>query len=122
MDSVCEPELVIFDCDGVLIDSQAIQCRIDADELTKLGFTASPHDLARAFVGRATQDMIEHVERSLGRALPDGFEADRDHRVEHAYRTELRAIAGVAEVAGASASRSAWRRTPRCGTCDMSWT
>ncbi|KTR03196.1 hypothetical protein NS365_19355 [Aureimonas ureilytica] len=98
MDSACQPELVIFDCDGVLIDSEAIQCRIDAQELTKLGFPASPHDFARAFVGRTTRDMIEHVERSLGRALPDRFEADRDHLLEQAYRTELRAIEGVVEV------------------------
>jgi len=98
MDPVCQPELVIFDCDGVLIDSQAIQCQIDARELTSLGFPVTPSELAQAFIGRTTRDVIDHVEGMLGRALPDSFEADRDQLVELAYRSELRAIAGVAEV------------------------
>ena len=92
------PDLVIFDCDGVLIDSQIIQCRIDAAELSRLGFPVTAEELARQFIGTATKDMQAHVEAVLGRPLPDDFEARRDRLVDAAYRTELQAVTGVAEV------------------------
>ncbi|WP_158932683.1 HAD family phosphatase [Acidisphaera sp. S103] len=92
------PGLVIFDCDGVLIDSQVIQCRIDAAELTRLGFQVSAEELAQQFIGTATKDIQAHVEAALGRPLPDDFEATRDRLVDAAYQTELQAVAGVADV------------------------
>ena len=94
------PALVIFDCDGVLIDSQVIQCRIDAVELTRLGFTVTAEELARQFIGTATKDVQAHVETKLGRPLPSDFEVTRDRLVDAAYKTELRAVAGVAELLG----------------------
>ena len=95
-----ELDLVIFDCDGVLIDSQVIQSRIDAAELTRLGFPVTAEELAQQFIGTATKDMKAHVETTLGRPLPNNFETTRDHLVDAAYRTELQAVAGVAEVLG----------------------
>jgi beta-phosphoglucomutase-like phosphatase (HAD superfamily) len=95
-----ELDLVIFDSDGVLIDSQVIQCRIDAAELTRLGFPVTAEELAQQFIGTATKDMKAHVETTLGRPLPNNFEATRDRLVDAAYRTELQAVAGVAEVLG----------------------
>jgi HAD superfamily hydrolase (TIGR01509 family) len=92
------PDLIIFDCDGVLIDSQVIQCRVDAAELSRLGFRVTPEELARQFIGTATKDMQAHVEAVLGRSLPGDFEATRDRLVDAAYQTELQAVAGVADV------------------------
>ena len=94
------PALIIFDCDGVLIDSQVIQCRIDAVELTRLGFTVTAEELARQFIGTATKDVQAHVETTLGRPLPSDFEVTRDRLVDAAYKTELRAVSGVAEMLG----------------------
>ncbi|ALN71450.1 HAD family phosphatase [Aureimonas sp. AU20] len=91
-------DLVIFDCDGVLIDSQAIQNRVDAAELSRLGFEATADDLAHRFLGMTTKDVQAYVERALGRPLPEDFEAARDRLVEAAYRTELRAMAGIADL------------------------
>ncbi len=95
-----KPDLVIFDCDGVLIDSQVIQCRIDAAELTRLGFSVTAEELAQQFIGTATKDMQAHVELALGRPLSKDFEATRDRLVDAAYRTELQAVAGVVDVLG----------------------
>lgn len=95
-----EPALVIFDCDGVLIDSQVIQCRIDAAELTRLGFPVTAEELARRFIGTATKDMQFQIETTLGRSLPNDFETTRDCLVDAAYRTELKAVKGVVEVLG----------------------
>jgi HAD superfamily hydrolase (TIGR01509 family) len=71
------PRLLIFDCDGVLINSQVIQCR--------------------KFIGVATKDMEAYVERAIGQTLPANFEEERDRLVDAAYRLELQAMAGVRE-------------------------
>ncbi len=92
------PDLVIFDCDGVLVDSQVVQCRVDAAELTRLGFPVTAEELSRRFTGTATKDVQAYVEAALGRPLPEDFEAVRDGLVDAAYLTELQAVAGVAEV------------------------
>ena len=92
------PELIIFDCDGVLIDSQVLQCQVDAAELTRLGYPVTADELGRRFTGVATKDVQAHVEHILGRALPADFEEVRDRLVDAAYRSELQAIAGIWEV------------------------
>lgn len=90
------PELIIFDCDGVLIDSQIIQCQVDALELSRFGFAVTPEELAKKFIGRTTSDVIAHVEAVLGFSLPDDFESNRDRLVEAAYASGLRAMEGIA--------------------------
>ena len=67
-------ELVIFDCDGVLIDSEVIACRIDAQALSALGYPITPQGIAERFIGLASGAMREIVERDLGRALPSKLE------------------------------------------------
>ena len=49
--------LVIFDCDGVLIDSQVIQARVDAAELTRLGYPLTAEEAGERFLGVATTEM-----------------------------------------------------------------
>lgn len=90
-----KPDLIIFDCDGVLIDSQVIQARVDAAALTFHGYAITAEELGERFVGVATAQMQVEVERALGRALPVDFQTTRDRLVDVAYRRELRAIAGV---------------------------
>ncbi len=92
---VPRPALVIFDCDGVLIDSQVIQARVDAAELTRLGHSITAEEAGARFLGVTTAAMQAEVERVLGRTLPTDFEATRDQLVDAAYRHELRAVAGV---------------------------
>jgi beta-phosphoglucomutase-like phosphatase (HAD superfamily) len=91
------PGLLIFDCDGVLIDSQNIQCEVDAAELTRLGYPITDEELARQFCGVATKDVRTLVERTLGRALPADFESNRDSLVDAVYQRELKAVPGIRE-------------------------
>jgi HAD superfamily hydrolase (TIGR01509 family) len=91
------PRLLIFDCDGVLINSQVIQCRIDAAVLAQLGYPTTAEELGRKFIGVATKDMEAYVERAIGQTLPANFEEERDRLVDAAYRLELQAMAGVRE-------------------------
>ena len=58
--------LLIFDCDGVLVDSEMIACEIDARILTDIGLPYSADDVARKFVGVSFKDMVARLEAEHG--------------------------------------------------------
>ncbi len=92
-----DPALVVFDCDGVLIDSEIIACRVDAEELNRVGFPITVEEVAERFCGVVAKEMYAIVEEEHGRPLPNGFQ-DRVHRLIHeAFETELKPIGGVHE-------------------------
>jgi beta-phosphoglucomutase-like phosphatase (HAD superfamily) len=63
-------ELVIFDCDGVLVDSERITARVFADMLGELGIAVSVQDIFDQFVGKSLGQCLEIVSRSFGREVP----------------------------------------------------
>jgi HAD superfamily hydrolase (TIGR01509 family) len=89
--------LIIFDCDGVLIDSEIISCTVDAEELTRAGFPITAGEVAERFSGVPSADMLAMIENQLGRRLPADLSSRIEHRVLAAYRTDLRVIPGVPE-------------------------
>ena len=91
------PELVIFDCDGVLVDSESIADRCFVDALAEIGLRRTPAELARAFRGRRLDDCLDKAEAWLGRPLPEGFAEQLQARTYAAFRSELEPISGVAE-------------------------
>jgi HAD superfamily hydrolase (TIGR01509 family) len=90
-------DLVIFDCDGVLIDSEIIVCRIHADALSEAGYPITADDVLRRFTGMSDASMYGAIEREWGRSLPAGHDARVRERVAAAYRSDLAAIPGVAD-------------------------
>jgi HAD superfamily hydrolase (TIGR01509 family) len=89
-------DLVIFDCDGVLVDSEPITIRLFSATLGELGLTDLEEEWLRQFVGLARPAWVQRIEERLGRTLPLGFAADFYARLDAAFRKELRAIPGVA--------------------------
>jgi HAD superfamily hydrolase (TIGR01509 family) len=89
--------LIIFDCDGVLIDSELISCGIQAEALSRLGYRTSSHDIMRRFTGVPTREMYRIIEEEWGRLLPDTLEGEVSLLTEQAYRDELRIVPGVRE-------------------------
>ena len=67
------PELIIFDCDGVLVDSEAIANEVIARELTAMGWKMTPAESIKNFLGMNITDIQPLVEAHLGRALPEGW-------------------------------------------------
>src|SRR5690242_18854313 len=65
--------LVIFDCDGVLIDSEPLANRVVAAELEVLGWAMSPEECDRRFLGMTFDDMCPVIEAQIGRSLPDDW-------------------------------------------------
>jgi HAD superfamily hydrolase (TIGR01509 family) len=88
-------DLVIFDCDGVLIDSEIIACRVDAEELTALGIPMTTEEVVQRFTGISQKDMRATIERDAGWPLPPNYEAHVAQRARDLMSKELRAIPGV---------------------------
>jgi HAD superfamily hydrolase (TIGR01509 family) len=86
---------IIFDCDGVLIDSEIIAGRIEMEVKTELGFPITLEEQLKTFVGLGMSHPI--VQQELKR-LPPHFLQTVDERVKIAYLTELKAIANVSDV------------------------
>jgi HAD superfamily hydrolase (TIGR01509 family) len=93
-----QAELIIFDCDGVLIDSEIIVCRLVSEVLTDLGYPITLEGVIERFAGRPQREMVADIEADWGRSLPDSFFAECKLRTAEAYRTELRPIDGVRQV------------------------
>jgi HAD superfamily hydrolase (TIGR01509 family) len=89
------PELIIFDCDGVLVDSEVISCRTDAVCLGEIGIAISAEEIMDRYLGISASTMCGDIESRLGRSLPAGFAETLRVRVAAAFATELAPIAGV---------------------------
>ena len=90
------PDLVIFDCDGVLIDSEILYCRIDAEEFTRAGYPITDTEFARKFVGISFDKTLQIAAEELGRPLPDEVAVRVNERVAKVIPEELKAVEGVA--------------------------
>ena len=89
------PDLVIFDCDGVLVDSEPISIRVDADVLAEVGLHLSEQEIIDRFVGRSPAVMREAIERHRGGPLPEDWLAHSRSRYTEAFARELRPIDGI---------------------------
>lgn len=90
-------ELVIFDCDGVLVDSERIAIRVDIEVLAELGWTLTEDEVVERFVGRSDEDMTRAIEQHLGITLPNAWDAQFTPRYREAM-AELTVVDGVPEV------------------------
>ena len=68
-------DLIIFDCDGVLVDSEVISCRAHAETLTRHGYPITAEQVLERFLGRSMRQATLEVEAELGRSLPDDFQS-----------------------------------------------
>jgi HAD superfamily hydrolase (TIGR01509 family) len=89
--------LLIFDCDGVLVDSEALACEIDAQILTRNGLPYSAEDIARKFVGVSFKDMVARLEAEHACTLPDDLGVQIDSALFAKFETALKPIEGVRE-------------------------
>ncbi len=91
-------DLVIFDCDGVLIDSEIISATMLIDELARLGLTIDLAYVARHFLGRSYPTVMETLRRDFGLVLPPAFELDYRERLLEAFQRDLRIMPDVRPV------------------------
>ena len=94
-------DLVIFDCDGVLVDSEVISCRAHAETLTRHGYPISEQQVLERFLGVSDREARLTVEAELGRRLPDDFEAQMKQAALRRYASELGSIAYIGDAIAA---------------------
>ncbi|MGK2870682.1 MAG: HAD family hydrolase, partial [Alphaproteobacteria bacterium] len=92
------PELVIFDCDGVLVDSEPVANSILAGAITRLGFPMSVADTRAAFVGLSMGQILVNIPELTGRPVPEDWRENVQAETYAAFRESLRAVPGAGEV------------------------
>ena len=88
-------ELVIFDCDGVLVDSESIGTAVLARAAIREGAAIGIEEAQRLFRGLKMADCVAEIERRSGRRLDDSFVAEVRQTMAAAFDSELRAIDGI---------------------------
>jgi HAD superfamily hydrolase (TIGR01509 family) len=90
--------LLIFDCDGTLVDSELIALEVLSEMMGELGTPMSVAACLDAFMGKHNDDIVLEIERLIGRALPPGEGLRMRERMVARMRTELQPVAGAAAV------------------------
>jgi len=94
-------DLVIFDCDGVLVDSEVISCRAHAQTLTRHGYPITADQVLDRFLGVSDREARQAIETEIGRKLPDDFEVQVKQATLRFYAGDLRAISHVGDAIAA---------------------
>lgn len=95
--------LVIFDCDGVLVDSEVISCRAHANVLTRHGYPIDAEQVFHRFLGRSTRQANLEIEAELGRSLPDAYHSDLQDELFRSFAADLQAVPHIHEALDAIA-------------------
>lgn len=120
--------LVIFDCDGVLVDSERIAVEIDLVVLERVGLTLTKQDVVDRFVGRSASVMDAAIEEHLGRPVSPELQAEFDQLYVDAFERDLAPVPGIRQaladlnhptcVASSSTPASLRRKLKRVGLYD----
>lgn len=102
--------MVIFDCDGVLIDSEALCDRVCAAAITELGWIVTPEECHRRFLGLSFYDMVPLIEARTGSAIRNGWVDDLVARLSIVLSQEVEPIPGAREaLSGVTSLGLPWR-------------
>jgi HAD superfamily hydrolase (TIGR01509 family) len=88
-------EAVLFDCDGVLVDSEGITNGVLRAMLGELGWELDAGECMRLFLGKSLRDEVALIEARIGRPLPEGWTAQFRDRRDARLREEVMAIPGA---------------------------
>ncbi|RAZ92826.1 HAD family hydrolase [Mesorhizobium hawassense] len=102
-----QPDLVIFDCDGVLVDSEIVAARIEAELLTAAGFEISAEELSETYAGLTFKDIMLRVEEKSQIPFQASLIDRAEELVDRKLRADVRIIDGAREaVAAVTAPRA----------------
>lgn len=93
-----QPDLVIFDCDGVLVDSEIIAVEVDARMLTAAGFPMTVDEVAETCVGLSYTDMAVMLEQRFGRPVPPELSQEIQKVTLSEFPSRLKPVAGVTQL------------------------
>jgi D-ribulokinase len=95
------PEVVIFDCDGVLVDSEVIALGVTRRRLSEAGLNLTDQETRERFLGLRLDSVMRRIETELGAPLPEAFPDDLSREILSTFARELKGVEGVRQaVAG----------------------
>lgn len=97
MTDVLAPELVIFDCDGVLVDSEPLSIDVLVRVLRTAGVTMDAEEAIERFLGKSLKTMSDILHEDYGLQVDDRFLEAMRHDLYQRFETELQPVAGIAE-------------------------
>ncbi|TDO99156.1 HAD family hydrolase [Flavobacterium sp. 245] len=92
-----EVKCIIFDCDGVLVDTEKIGNGILLEMASEYGFDMKIEDAYRNFNGRNLKDCFRHIEEAIDQKLPENFEEDYRQKSFEAFKTQVKPMEGVVD-------------------------
>lgn len=98
MDKGINVMLLIFDCDGVILDSMRLHNEVESQLYKEQGILIEPAELGRRFSGVPIEEEFRILERETGRTLPGELEAEMAERKKRAFAERLQAMPGIGEV------------------------
>ena len=96
-----EPQLIIFDCDGVLVDSEILAAEVESQLLTQSGYPIEPEAIAERFAGLTWTDILLQVEKESGIPISASLIEELARQMDHKLRNELNVIEGAEQVIAA---------------------
>ncbi|GAB3407527.1 HAD family hydrolase [Flindersiella endophytica] len=90
-------DLIIFDCDGVLVDSERLALKVDVEIYAKLGWPLSEREIGDRYIGRTWDFMLAELEAQLGHAPDPAVLEEWSRRHREVFETELEPVDGIAE-------------------------
>ncbi len=98
MDVARDLDLVVFDCDGVLVDSERLTIAVESRMLTEMGWPITVDEIVQRFVGGSSDAMLAEIERHLGPERTAEFDRRSTDEIIAAFHAELQPVEGVREV------------------------
>ncbi|WP_456311831.1 HAD family hydrolase [Pseudomonas shirazensis] len=86
---------IIFDCDGVLVDTEKIGNGILLSMSAEYGFEMELEQAYRDFNGRSLKECFLHIENAIGKKLPENFETDYRQKSFEAFKTQVKPMEGI---------------------------
>src|SRR6476620_3978520 len=88
----------VFACDGVLVDSEIIASKVDAEHLTRLGYPITAEEVTMRFAGLTARELGAIVEVEIGHPLPSNFFAEQNAEVDRRLAADLEAVPGIHDI------------------------
>jgi HAD superfamily hydrolase (TIGR01509 family) len=89
------PDLVVFDCDGVLVDTEVLQVDVESRVLTDLGWRLSPEDVVRRWMGRTAAVQHADIAAELGEEAAERYESVSRQQIHDSFDRDLVEVSGV---------------------------
>jgi D-ribulokinase len=99
------PEVVIFDCDGVLVDSEVIALGVTRRRLGEAGLRLTDQETRERFLGLRLDSVMRRIETELGAPLPEEFPGDLSREILATFARELKGVEGVRQAVGGLRAR-----------------